>query len=72
MMKYDGKTVPNAEGVDVKVDLILQDVSSISEIAASFTANVLFSQIWRDPGLAFANITPYPLFLSTSFSFFLF
>uniref|UniRef100_A0A915A7T9 Neurotransmitter-gated ion-channel ligand-binding domain-containing protein n=2 Tax=Parascaris univalens TaxID=6257 RepID=A0A915A7T9_PARUN len=57
MLSYDRKTVPIADGVDVKVDLILQAISSISEIAASFTADVLFSQIWLDPGLSFENMT---------------
>ncbi|KHN88454.1 Ligand-gated ion channel 50 [Toxocara canis] len=57
MLSYDRKTVPIADGVDVKVDLILQAISSISEMAASFTADVLFSQIWLDPGLSFENMT---------------
>ncbi|KAK0405632.1 hypothetical protein QR680_018100 [Steinernema hermaphroditum] len=57
MASYDPKSVPNANGVDVKVDLIIQAVSGISENAASFTADVLFSQIWLDTGLAFDNIT---------------
>lgn len=34
-------------------------MSSISENSASFTCDVLFSQIWRDPGLAFDNLTGY-------------
>lgn len=53
-----------AEGVDVKVDLIVQAISSISEMTASFTADVFFSQIWLDPGLAFENITRYLLLLT--------
>ncbi|MFH4976627.1 hypothetical protein AB6A40_003336 [Gnathostoma spinigerum] len=57
MSSYDRKTVPKQDGVDVKVDLYMQDISSISEIDASFTADVLFSQIWSDPGLAFDNMT---------------
>ncbi|OZC08089.1 Neurotransmitter-gated ion-channel ligand binding domain protein [Onchocerca flexuosa] len=57
MLSYDRKTVPIAEGVNVKVDLIVQAISSISEMTASFTADVFFSQIWLDPGLAFENIT---------------
>ncbi|TKR82614.1 hypothetical protein L596_016307 [Steinernema carpocapsae] len=57
MNSYDPKSVPNANGVDVKVDLIIQAVSGISENAASFTADVLFSQIWLDTGLAFDNMT---------------
>uniref|UniRef100_A0A1I7YSZ4 Ligand-gated ion channel 50 n=1 Tax=Steinernema glaseri TaxID=37863 RepID=A0A1I7YSZ4_9BILA len=57
MSSYDPKSVPNANGVDVKVDLTIQAVSGISENAASFTADVLFSQIWLDTGLVFDNIT---------------
>lgn len=64
MLSYDRKTVPMAEGVDVKVDLIVQAISSISEMTASFTADVFFSQIWLDPGLAFENITRYLLLLT--------
>uniref|UniRef100_A0A915EMT8 Ligand-gated ion channel 50 n=1 Tax=Ditylenchus dipsaci TaxID=166011 RepID=A0A915EMT8_9BILA len=52
MMNYDKRNVPQVNGVDVKVDLIIQAMSSISE-----NSDVLFSQIWRDPGLAFDNIT---------------
>uniref|UniRef100_A0AC34F4X9 Neurotransmitter-gated ion-channel ligand-binding domain-containing protein n=1 Tax=Panagrolaimus sp. ES5 TaxID=591445 RepID=A0AC34F4X9_9BILA len=57
MASYDRRSVPNNAGVDVKVDLIIQGMSSINENSASFTADVLFSQIWIDPGMAFDNIT---------------
>ncbi|CAG9538766.1 unnamed protein product [Cercopithifilaria johnstoni] len=57
MLSYDRKTIPMTEGVNVKVDLMVQAISSISEMTASFTADVFFSQIWLDPGLAFENIT---------------
>lgn len=57
MSSYDRKSVPNARGVDVKVDMILQEISSISENSASFTADLLFSQIWLDQGLAFEHMT---------------
>ncbi|EJW83518.1 dopamine-gated chloride channel [Wuchereria bancrofti] len=57
MLSYDRKTVPIADGVNVKVDLMVQAISSISEMTASFTADVFFSQIWLDPGLAFENVT---------------
>ncbi|VIO88707.1 Uncharacterized protein BM_BM12502 [Brugia malayi] len=57
MLSYDRKTVPMADGVNVKVDLMVQAISSISEMTASFTADVFFSQIWLDPGLAFENVT---------------
>lgn len=41
----------------LKVDLIIQAISSISENSASFTADVLFSQIWQDPGMRFDHMT---------------
>lgn len=67
MSSYDRKTVPMAHGVDVKVDLMIQAISSISEIAGSFTADVFFSQIWRDPGLSFENLTKFVFFLNSIF-----
>ena len=54
---YDAKSVPIGTGVDVKVDLIIQAISSISENSASFTADLLFSQIWEDPGMRFDHMT---------------
>lgn len=62
MYSYDRRNVPHVNGVNVKVDLIIQAMSSISENTASFTSDVLFSQIWRDPGLAFDNITRFIFF----------
>lgn len=70
MYAYDRKTVPNANGVDVKVDLIIQAMSSISENAGSFTSDVLFSQIWLDTGMAFDNMTKFVV-LSLFFAFFI-
>ncbi len=55
--RYDQKAVPAGRGVDVFVDLMIQAVSSISENSASFTADLLFSQIWEDPGVRYDNLT---------------
>lgn len=45
MRKYDRNVVPSAQGVDVEVDLIIQAITSISEITGSFIADLLFSQM---------------------------
>lgn len=57
MKDYDPKSVPSAHGVDVEVDVIIQAISSVSEITASFTTDLLFSQIWSDPGLRYDHLT---------------
>jgi hypothetical protein len=45
--------VPKMKGVDVDIELLIQKVSEISEIASSSKMDILFSQIWHDPGLDF-------------------
>jgi hypothetical protein len=40
-------------GVDVDIEILIQKVSEISEIASSSMMDVLFSQIWHDPSLSF-------------------
>ncbi|MCP9262898.1 hypothetical protein DINM_006269 [Dirofilaria immitis] len=65
MLSYDRKTVPVAEGVNVKVDLIVQAISSISEMTASFTADVFLVKFgltldWHSkmlPSTCLANLT---------------
>uniref|UniRef100_A0A915J2T7 Neurotransmitter-gated ion-channel ligand-binding domain-containing protein n=1 Tax=Romanomermis culicivorax TaxID=13658 RepID=A0A915J2T7_ROMCU len=55
--KYDQNIMPNAKGVDVEIELIMQTVTEISEISYSFKSDLLFSQIWHDPALRFDYIT---------------
>uniref|UniRef100_A0AC35FGN5 Uncharacterized protein n=1 Tax=Panagrolaimus sp. PS1159 TaxID=55785 RepID=A0AC35FGN5_9BILA len=50
---YDPQLVPNPKGVVVSVELALQTFYDISETSASFTADVLLSQIWHDERLKF-------------------
>jgi len=56
MRAYDPKVVPGARGVDVEVDVMVQAISGVSEMSASFTTDLLFSQIWTDPGLRYAQL----------------
>uniref|UniRef100_A0A915JEA8 Neurotransmitter-gated ion-channel ligand-binding domain-containing protein n=1 Tax=Romanomermis culicivorax TaxID=13658 RepID=A0A915JEA8_ROMCU len=57
MKNYDPKVVPSPKGVDVEVDVIIQAITGVSEMTASFTTDLLFSQIWSDPGLKYGHIT---------------
>lgn len=58
LKNYDKDLVPMSNGVDVETELVVQDIYDVSEITASFTADLLFGQIWHDPGLRFDNLTP--------------
>ncbi|EJW71725.1 hypothetical protein WUBG_17366, partial [Wuchereria bancrofti] len=50
---YDRNLVPEAKGVDVDVEILIQQISEISEIHSSSKMHILLAQIWRDPNLSF-------------------
>ncbi|KAE9554527.1 hypothetical protein FO519_002283 [Halicephalobus sp. NKZ332] len=54
---YDPQLVPDPKGVVVAIELALQTFYDISETSASFTADVLFSQIWDDSRLRYDQYT---------------
>jgi len=54
---YDKHLTPNPEGVTVSIELALQTFYDISETSASFTADVLMSQIWHDRRLRYEHLT---------------
>ncbi|EFO22983.2 hypothetical protein LOAG_05504 [Loa loa] len=53
---YDRNLVPSAKGVDVDVEILIQQISEISEIQSSSKMHILLAQIWRDPNLSFQDI----------------
>lgn len=52
---YDHTTTPTRETVHVRIEMTVQDITEISEITASFKADVWFSQFWTDPALQYMN-----------------
>uniref|UniRef100_A0A915PL30 Uncharacterized protein n=1 Tax=Setaria digitata TaxID=48799 RepID=A0A915PL30_9BILA len=54
--KYDRNLVPAMKGVDVDVEILIQQISEISEIHSSSKMHILLAQIWRDPNLSFQDI----------------
>ncbi|CAD5224322.1 unnamed protein product [Bursaphelenchus okinawaensis] len=56
-LNYDKHLAPDPNGVTVSIELALQTFYDISETSASFTADVLMSQIWHDRRLKYDNIS---------------
>uniref|UniRef100_A0A0N5BNG5 Ligand-gated ion channel 50 n=1 Tax=Strongyloides papillosus TaxID=174720 RepID=A0A0N5BNG5_STREA len=52
---YDKQILPKKRGVDVIIELALQNFNDVDESTGSFTADILFSQIWHDPRLDFSQ-----------------
>lgn len=44
--------------VFVTVEIHIQDISSLNEITSDFEIDILFSQVWHDPGLKFDHLNP--------------
>ncbi|KHJ93729.1 Neurotransmitter-gated ion-channel ligand binding domain protein [Oesophagostomum dentatum] len=53
---YDVHLLPEAEGVNVTIELHVQGISGISEITGDFSLDVMYSEIWQDPRLAFKHL----------------
>ncbi|KAI1728037.1 neurotransmitter-gated ion-channel ligand binding domain-containing protein [Ditylenchus destructor] len=53
---YDIHLLPEAEGVNVTIELHVQGVSGISEITADFELDIMYSEIWLDPRLSFKHL----------------
>ncbi|CAI5451981.1 unnamed protein product [Caenorhabditis angaria] len=55
---YNKNTVPlKTSATTVSIEFGIQNIAQVSEISASFTLDLLFSQIWHDPRLRFDHIT---------------
>lgn len=55
MENYNKDMLPVRTGVTVHVELHIQDIPSISELDSDFELDMLFSSIWRDPGLSYSK-----------------
>ncbi|VDL76220.1 unnamed protein product [Nippostrongylus brasiliensis] len=56
---YNKNTVPSKRSATVvTIEFVIQNIAQVSEISASFTLDLLFSQIWHDPRLRFDHLTP--------------
>uniref|UniRef100_A0A914HJT2 Uncharacterized protein n=1 Tax=Globodera rostochiensis TaxID=31243 RepID=A0A914HJT2_GLORO len=54
---YDKHLIPDPNGVTVAIELAVQTFYDVSETSASFTADVLMSQIWHDRRLRYAHMS---------------
>ncbi|KAL3109954.1 hypothetical protein niasHT_017327 [Heterodera trifolii] len=55
--RYDKHLIPEPNGVTVAIELALQTFYDVSETSASFTADVLMSQIWHDRRLRYSHMS---------------
>ncbi|KAI6214276.1 Ligand-gated ion channel 50 [Aphelenchoides besseyi] len=55
MEGYDTHLLPEADGVNVTIELHVQGVSGISEITGDFELDIMYSEIWLDPRLSFKS-----------------
>ncbi|VDK31856.1 unnamed protein product [Gongylonema pulchrum] len=56
LMKNYTKMLPETEdAVQVDIEIHVQDVSALNEITADFDVDILYTQLWHDQALSFAN-----------------
>ncbi|KAI6234340.1 Cation transporter family protein [Aphelenchoides fujianensis] len=58
MQNYSRSQSPAATPIPVKVEVTVQDISELSVLSNSFTADLWFSAIWQDQRLAFSHLDP--------------
>lgn len=57
LFKYDKHLLPDADGVNVTMEIHIQEISSIYELTADFELDLMYSEIWIDPRLSFTNLS---------------
>ncbi len=58
LKNYDKNMIPTARGIDVQMEIAIQSFAEISEITSSFSADILFGEIWVDKRLEFGRLAP--------------
>ncbi|KAI6171576.1 Cation transporter family protein [Aphelenchoides bicaudatus] len=58
MTNYSRSQSPAATAIPVQVEITVQDISELSVLSNSFTADLWFSAIWQDRRLAFEHLDP--------------
>lgn len=58
LKNYDKNMIPSARGIDVQMEIAIQSFAEISEISSSFSADILFGEIWVDKRLEFSKLAP--------------
>ncbi|CAD5207247.1 unnamed protein product [Bursaphelenchus okinawaensis] len=56
MKNYSRSLSPSKKPVPVKVEVTVQDISELSVLSNSFTADLWFSSLWQDDRLAFGHL----------------
>ncbi|KAK0415302.1 hypothetical protein QR680_011879 [Steinernema hermaphroditum] len=56
IFNYSRSQIPEPRPVPVKVEVTVQDITELSVLSNSFTADLWFSAVWTDHRLAFAHL----------------
>uniref|UniRef100_A0A915JZP0 Neurotransmitter-gated ion-channel ligand-binding domain-containing protein n=1 Tax=Romanomermis culicivorax TaxID=13658 RepID=A0A915JZP0_ROMCU len=57
LVNYDRHQLPGPYGVNVSMEMHIQDISNINELSADFELDLMYSEIWLDPRLNFVNMS---------------
>lgn len=55
---YSKHKLPNPSGVEVVIDLWIQEITSVSEISSDFEIDIYINELWMDPALKFEHLHP--------------
>lgn len=55
---YSKHKLPDSNGVEVVVDLWIQEITSVSEISSDFEIDIYINELWADPMLKFEDLKP--------------
>lgn len=55
---YNKFRLPTSTGVDVSVDIWVQEITSVSEISSDFEVDIYINELWLDPMLRFDQYNP--------------
>lgn len=56
--RYDKHQLPSSDGVTVKVEFWIQEITAVSEITSDFEMDIYINEMWLDPSLVYGHLNP--------------
>lgn len=67
---YNRHKLPHRGGVEVRIEIHVQDISTLDEMTSEFDVDIMFSEMWSDPGLRFNKTAVCKKNISLEYSYF--